>query len=418
MLNKLRDIYHEFPGTFWTLMGASFIDRLGGALLFPFFTLYITERFNVGMTEAGLLFAIFAVTSLFGSVLGGAMTDKFGRRGMIIFGLVTSALSSIGMGLVEDLNLFYAIAAVTGLLSNTGGPAQQAMVADLLPEGQRAQGYGIWRVLANLAVTVGPAIGGFMATRSYLILFISDAVSSIITAVIVLAVLPETRPESTADQPEESFGQTFVGYAAVLRDTVFMAFMLISILTTIVYVQMNSTLAVYLRDIHAVSAQGYGYILSLNAGMVVLFQFWITRRTAKRPPLLLMALGTVLYAIGFAMYGFVSAFVMFLLAMVVITIGEMIIIPVAQALVAQFAPEDKRGRYMAMYGFSWTIPFAVGPLLAGLVLDNANPDWVWYASGIIGLVATLGYIWLHTRVGAGLRIPAGDVITTAVPGSD
>ena len=399
MLAKLQTVYGEFPTTFWTLMGASFIDRLGGALLFPFFTLYITEHFGVGMTEAGLLFAIFAVSSIFGSMFGGAMTDKFGRRSMILFGLITSGVSSIAMGLVNDLGLFYGIAALTGLLSNAGGPAQQAMVADLLPEKQRAQGYGIWRVLANLAVTIGPAVGGFMATRSYFVLFVSDAVTSVIMAIIVLAIIPETKPEKSAEQAEESFVQTFIGYGSVLRDFAFMAFILISILTTIVYVQMNSTLAVYLRDSHGVAAQGYGYILSLNAGMVVLFQFLVTRRTANRPPLLLMAVGTVLYAVGFAMYGFVASFVMFLLAMVVITVGEMILIPVAQALVAQLAPEEKRGRYMAMYGFSWTIPFAAGPLLAGLVLDNANPDWVWYASGIIGLAAAAGYVWLHGLVG-------------------
>jgi MFS family permease len=322
---------------------------------------------------------------------------------MILFGLVASGLSSVAMGLVNDLGLFYGIAALTGLLSNAGGPAQQAMVADLLPEEQRAQGYGIWRVLANLAVTIGPAVGGFLAARSYLILFISDAVTSGIMALIVLAIIPETKPGKAAEQPEESFTQTFIGYGSVLRDFVFMAFIAISILTTIVYVQMNSTLAVYLRDSHGVSAQGYGYILSLNAGMVVLFQFWITRRLTNRPPLLLMAAGTALYAIGFAMYGFVTSFVLFLLAMVVITVGEMILIPVAQALVAQLAPEDKRGRYMAMYGFSWTIPFAAGPLLAGLILDNANPNWVWYASGIIGLAAVVGYTWLHGLVGEQIR---------------
>lgn len=406
MLAKLQTVYGEFPTTFWTLMGASFIDRLGGALLFPFFTLYITEHFGVGMTEAGLLFAIFAVSSLFGSMFGGAMTDKFGRRGMILFGLITSGISSIAMGLVNDLGLFYGIAALTGLLSNAGGPAQQAMVADLLPEKQRAQGYGIWRVLANLAVTIGPAVGGFLATRSYLILFISDAVTSVIMALIVLAIIPETKPEKSAEQMDESFIQTFIGYGSVLRDFAFMAFIVISILTTIVYVQMNSTLAVYLRDSHGVAAQGYGTILSLNAGMVVLFQFWVTRRTANRPPLLLMAAGTVLYAVGFALYGFVANFTLFLLAMVIITVGEMILIPVAQALVAQLAPEDKRGRYMAMYGFSWTIPFAAGPLLAGLVLDNGNPNWVWYASGIIGLAAAAGYVWLHGLVGVQIQSQA------------
>ncbi len=403
MFVRWQAIYREYPSNFWTLMAASFIDRLGGALLFPFFTLYITERFDVGMTEAGIIFTIFSVSSIIGSMFGGAMTDKFGRRWMIVFGLATSALSSLVMGFVDSLLVFYAIAGFAGLFSNAGGPAQQAMVADILPKAQRAQGYGIWRVLANLAVTIGPAIGGLLAARSYLALFLSDAVTSLVMAGMVIALLPETKPEKAADKPEESLRQTLAGYTAVLRDNIFMLYIVISILMVIVYVQMNSTMAVYLRDSRGIPAQGYGYILSMNAGMVVLFQFWITRKTSHLPPLLVIAAGVALYAVGFAMYGFVSAFALFLVGMVIITMGEMLILPAAQALTAQFAPEDMRGRYMAMYGFSWTIPFAIGPLLGGMVMDSGHSNWVWYGSGILGTMAALGFVWLHTAVGNRLQ---------------
>jgi MFS family permease len=402
---RVQNAYQEFPGTFWTLVGATFIDRLGGALLFPFFALYVTHKFGVGMTQVGILFTIFAATSFVGSMLGGALTDKFGRRGVIIFGLVTSALSSLCMGLVNDLNLFYILAAFVGLLADTGGPAQQAMVADLLPKEKHAQGYGILRVAFNLAVTIGPAIGGLLATQSYLFLFIADAISSAITAVVVYFALPESKPQQAEGEPEQSLWQAFGGYNKVLRDGMYMAFLVVSMLAVVVYVQMNSTLSVYLRDVHGVPAQGYGYILSLNAAMVVLLQFWITRRVTPHPPMLMMALGTAFYAVGFAMYGFVSTFVLFMAAMVVITIGEMVVVPVAQALVANFAPDDMRGRYMAMFGFSWTIPFAVGPLLAGLVMDNYNPNWVWYASGILCSMAILGYLMLHTRIRKRLSKP-------------
>jgi MFS family permease len=136
-------------------------------------------------------------------------------------------------------------------------------------------------------------------------------------------------------------------------------------------------------------------LLSLNAAMVVLMQFPITRRVTKYPPMLVMASGTILYAIGFAMYGFVSAYLMFVLAMVIITIGEMIVSPVSQALVASFAPEDMRGRYMAVSGFSWGIPFAVGPYLAGLIIDGPNPNYLWYVAGFIGVLSTLGFLSLH-----------------------
>ncbi len=103
-----------------------------------------------------------------------------------------------------------------------------------------------------------------------------------------------------------------------------------------------------------------------------------------------------MYAIGFAMYGFVGNYGMFILAMVIITIGEMIVAPIGQALVANFAPEQMRGRYNAVFGnLAWGIPFAIGPLLAGKLVDNFNPNWLWYACGIIGLLSVLSYLALH-----------------------
>ena len=398
--NRLRIIYEDYPRQFWVLVLGTFVDRIGGALLWPFFTLYITRKFGVGMTQVGVMFGLFSLASIVGSTLGGALTDYLGRKSMLIFGLIASATASLVMGVVDSLDLFMAAAIFVGLLADVGGPAQQAMVADLLPEDQRAQGFGILRVVANLAVTIGPAIGGLLAARSYLILFVCDAITSIITAVIALLVIRETKPVSRSqEESRPSIWQTFRGYGAVARDVTYMIYLGACTLMVIVYMQMNTTLSVYLRDTHGVAVQGFGYILSLNAAMVVLFQFYVSQRLRGQPPLRLMTIGTILYAIGFSMYGFVWSYSAFLFAMVIITIGEMVVVPVSQAFVAQLAPEDMRGRYMAFFGFSWIVPGMVGPLLAGLIMDNTDPRWVWYAAGMLGLVAAAVFAGLHRRVG-------------------
>jgi MFS family permease len=111
-----------------------------------------------------------------------------------------------------------------------------------------------------------------------------------------------------------------------------------------------------------------------------------------------MAAGTLLYAIGFSMYGYVSLYVLFLVAMAIITIGEMLVTPVSESIVAGLAPEEMRGRYMAVYGFSWLLPFAIGPFLAGLIMDNYDPRWVWYSAGIIGVLSAATYFGLEKKV--------------------
>jgi MFS family permease len=393
----IRNLYRSYRRSFWILVGATFIDRLGGALLFPFFALYITEKFSVGMTEVGVLFALFSLSSFVGSFLGGALTDRVGRRRILIFGLLASSFSTLLMGFIESLQAFYVMALIAGIFTDVAGPAHQAMVADLVPEPKRAEGYGILRVAFNLAVVIGPAIGGLLAARSYQLLFVTDAIVSTIVAGIVYFFLRETKPQPHADAKSETVGATFKGYGRVLRDGTFMLFVFMCILMGLVYMNMNTTLGVYLRDVHNAQELDYGLLLSINALMVVVLQFPISHAITDRPPLLMMAFGTALYALGFAMYGFVSTGDAFILAMVIITFGEMIVSPVAQSLTARFAPEDMRGRYMAIFGISWSIPFMIGPLLAGLVLDNLNPNLLWYAAGFIGFLAVLGFLYLQRR---------------------
>lgn len=398
-IRRLQTVYQEYPSQFWLVVGASFIDRLGGAMLFPFFTLYLTRKFGISMTTVGLIFGLFSLSGVIGAIVGGALTDRLGRKRMLLVGLVFSALTSVLMGVITELPLFILATLLVGLLADAAGPAQQALVADLLPEDKRTSGFGILRVVFNLAVVIGPLIGGLLATQSYLLLFVADAITSLITAVIVYVVLQETwHPKVEEGEAPESIGQTFRNYLNVIQDHAFAWFLIASVLMALVYIQMNTTLAVYLRDVHGVDERGFSYILSLNAAMVVLFQFPITRRIEKYRPLLVMTAGTLLYAVGFTMYGFSSTFFLFLAAMVIITIGEMFVSPVSQAIATRLAPENMRGRYMAVFGFSWMIPFMIGPLMAGLIFDNLKPEMLWYISGILGLAAAAGYYLLELRV--------------------
>ena len=392
---RVDKIYREYPRQFWIIVGSNFIDRIGGGMIFPFFALYITKQFQVGMTEVGLLFALFSISDMFGNMIGGALTDFLGRKSMIIMGLIISALTSLAMGMVQQLEWFFVMGAVSGLFATAAGPAHQAMLTDILPDKKRAEGFGVMRVAANLVVAIGPAIGGFIASYSYLILFIADTVTSLITALIVYLVVEETRQEEKEESEKKGFKETFIGYGVVLKDRKFMAFVIISTIATIVYSQMYSTLSVFLRDVHGVPESGYGWLMTLNAGMVVLFQFMITRKISDKPPMLILALGSALYVIGFGMYGFVSAYLFFMLAMVIITVGEMVVIPVAQAYVGKAAPEDMRGRYSGVMGFSWMIPWMIGPLLAGLLIDNGYPNWVWYGSAILASISVVGFLWLR-----------------------
>jgi len=399
-IERLRATYAEYPPQFWVLIGASFIDSIGGAMMFPYFTLYLTKRFGVGMTQVGLVFAVFSVTGLLGSTIGGALADRVGRRTMLIFGLVASALSSLLMAFAGSFALFVAISLVVGMMARTGMPAQRAMVADLLPAGKRTQGYGMLRVTHNLAIAIGPAIGGFVAMRSYMALFITDAVASSITALIVYMAIRETRPISASEaagEKQPSIFRSFGGYSVALRNGIFMLFMGAYILQTMAAQQMFGTLGVFMRDVRGFTEQNFGLVVTVNGLMVVLFQFPITHLCRNIPRLRLMALGALFYAVGLLMYGVVEPYGLFLVAMAIATIGETMTAPTSQAMAAELAPEDMRGRFMAVYGLSWSISSAIAPTLAGVVMDAGHPYWVWYGASALALVAATAYMGVQRR---------------------
>jgi len=395
LLARTKKVYNEYPRAFWIYNIIVFIDRLGGFMLYPFFALYLTQKFDIGMSTVGILFAVFSISGMVGSALGGALTDRMGRKVVIVASLILSSLSALGMGFAPTMGIFVAVVVVVGTLSSIGHPAHEAVVADLLPPDKRAEGYGIIRVVFNIAVIIAPPIAGLLIANSYLTLFIVDAIISLISVAIVILALPETKPQALAHVKPETMKQTFAGYGRVFKDTPFVAFIGVTVMMTLVYMNMNSTLGVYMRDQQGMPEINFGALLSLNAVIVVLLQFWVARRLEKYKPMLMMAAGSLLYAIGFAMYGFVSGIVLFAIAMIIITIGEMIVSPFQQSVVANFAPEEMRGRYMAVSSLSWSVAFTIGPYFAGLILDSTNPNNLWLLCGGIGILATLGFMVLN-----------------------
>ncbi|MBI9049161.1 MAG: MFS transporter [Anaerolineaceae bacterium] len=404
MRSRFERYINEYPKAFWTLVVAVFIDHIGSALLYPFLALYVTRHFNVGMTEAGQMFSIFAITAISGSFIGGAIADKFGRKRMILIGILASASASLLLGFIHEISVFYIAVGVSGLLANAGSPAQNAMVADLLPQEKQASGFGIIRVAYNVSFAIGPVLGGFLAEKNFLLLFILDAALSLITAVFIFVLIPETKPAETIAQKAQTLAMTFTGYLSVFKDRLFVLVIAALVLIQTVYEQLNTTLPVFLRDSHGILPSQFGLLLSMNAIMVVFLQIWITNRTTKIPPMLVMAFSGLMYLIGFGIFGFFATMPWFILGIILITIGEMAQSPVALSAVSRFASEDKRGRYMAFFEFGWVLPSTYASYCGGLVLDNLNPNWLWYGCILVGLLVILVYTALHIFGGNKIRV--------------
>lgn len=399
MIEKLRATYDDYPSQFWLLMTASFVDFVGGFLIFPFFSLYFTEKFDVSLTQVGIIYAIWAFSGILGQALGGALADRAGRKLMVIIGLIFSALTSLGFALVEEFSLVYVTAVVGGLFSSIAWPARQAMIADLLPDNKLTEGYSISRVVGNLAFAIGPAIGGLLASVSYVLLFFIDALTSLLTAIIIAKFLLETQPKSIVEKTsQQSVSDIYLGYFKVLKDRILVVMIFLAGIVGSVYWQWYFSVPVFMRNVHNMPAYYYGSMMSVAGIIVVVAQLPLTRSLRSYPPIKIMVAGSLLFALGFGLFGIVTGYSLFMVAFVIITFGEMLFFPTQETIVARLAPEEMRARYMAISGIGFSLPNIFGPALGGYFLDKFDPHLFWYLTGIVCIIGAVSFLTFHARL--------------------
>ena len=398
----------DYPYSIWTMTGGTFINTFGGSMVFPIFTLYFTGKFGLSLAEAGLLASLFVVGSMVGQPLGGFLTDRVGRKGVMVFSLCAEAVLSLGMALAPDLPILVIDILLFGVTVPMFNPASAAMVADLVPPQRRAASYGLLRIAQNAGVALGPTVAaamlavqrgpdGTLPANAYLPLFVGDAVSSLIFAWIIVTRLRESKPQAEAATTPAATANASPpdarasGYGRVFRDTTFVNFVVLYGLIGIVYSQMNTTFGVYMNRSFGIPQEHYGLMLASNAALVVLFQFSIARWVDWHERSQMLALGAALYGAGFGLIGFVGTSFMFEVAVIILTLGEMVIVPASQTLAADLAPIDMRGRYQAVYGVAASFGFGIGPVVAGHLFDVGLGQWIWIASLFIGLAVAVGY---------------------------
>jgi MFS family permease len=263
--------------------------------------------------------------------------------------------------------------------------------------------------VSNLGIAIGPAIGGFIATRSYLISFLAAASASAIYFFVILLFTKETKPEAAIQ--DEGSAEVSGGYGHLLRDVHFLLFCLTLGVMGIAYAQVMTILPVYIKDQYQIVESQYGLIMATNAAMVVLFQYPVAKllkRVALGPTL---SAGALFVAVGLGIVAVSSTFSMFLLSMVIVTIGELIFAPSSTTYAADVAPETMRGRYMGVYGMSFGLSFGLAPAVGGMINDRLGPVVVWYSMAGVALLTAVAFLMLGRLTMGGRRSKEGIIST-------
>lgn len=395
--DRWRTLTDGLPGPFWALLAGTFVTK-AGAFVAPMMFVYLTQVRGVPATTAGLVASAFGVGSFLGTLSGGVLADRVGRRVTMLGSLVLGAGTLLALGSATHVGAIGALAFLLGLTADAYRPASQALVADLVAPEHRVKAFGIQYWAINLGFAVAASVGGAFAEHHFRWLFVGDAATTLVLALVVFLAVPETRPvavSSPAGAPAAPAGSLLTP----VLDPRFAPLLLLNVVVLLVFFQ-------HLTGIPAdMAAKGlptswFGYAIAVNGVVIVFVQPIVLRAvtTARRSRVL--ALASVLTGLGFGMTTLATSLPTYMLSVAVWTLGEVLFAPVNAALVADLAPPALRGRYQGAYGMTWSFGAAVAPVVGPWIAVHAGLPALWGLSlGLCLVVAAAHLLWTPRVLG-------------------
>ena len=390
-------MFHRFELGVWVVTIIQFFTVIGFSICLPFLSLYLYQDRGLSMTMVGMMLLAAGLCSAVTQALGGALSDRFGRRPILLMATSVSIFLYSGLAVLIGISapvwaIVVAYIAGRSVLTITR-PVISAMVADFTSKQKLTEAYGILRIGANIGWAAGPAIGGYLATfLPYGWLF---GIAPLTCGIVSLIVFFFVRESSHTVGRRLSFRSML----PTTDDRAFLVFVGLSLLTFIVMGQMVGTLSIFAVDRVGFSTAQYGLLLTLNGLIVILFQYPVTLALKRLAKFRALVLGSLLYAVGYLSLGWIAQFEWALIAMAIITAGEIIHSPITLSVIGELSPEDQKGRYMGLFGLSQTVGIAIGPLIGGVLIDAfpLDPELVWAPIASIALIAAIGYHWWARR---------------------
>lgn len=440
----LFSMYRGLPGSIYALFFARLVNA-AGSFIFPFLTLFLTERLGYTASHAGLFIFLLSVSSIPGAFVGGRLADFFGRRRVL---LVTQALAAAcfvpcGFLLASPVTPWLILAGNFFLASVR--PCQQAIVTDLTSAGTRQAGFSLLYLGNNIGFALGPLLAGFLYRNAAAWIFWGNALAMYGSLLFVLMFVPETLPcrgdaagpaqkdvrdavrsradaagaapahgcpDDTAYGERPAFGSTL---AALFERPFLLGFIALSVLSGFVYSQHSFTLPLQLHDLFgADGATLFGFVMSANAIVVVALTAPLIALTRRFDPVVNQGLAAVLYAAGFGMLAFVRAVPLYMLSTAVWTAGEILSATNMNVYIASHTPVTHRGRFNAVIPVVTSVGSSSGPLFMGGVIGLIPISSVWLVVSILGTAAAAGFFLLgRAERSAASRVSAPPVAGAA-----
>lgn len=377
---------------FWIRFWGQLLTGIGNFMIMPFMAIYLSSKVGGQVALVGVIMSLGPVGALVGSLLGGYLADRFGRKPVMFFSLVGTAVSLFMFIFIQSALFFALVNFSQGFFNSLFRPAADAMVSDIMTEEERQEAYGLLRVGVNVGAAIGPLIGVWAFTFSRNMVFLATAIVYLGFSAAVLIWVRETRPSSKI----RTYVNVGMRYFYVFDDKILLFSVIAGTMVQTAYAVAADFSPLYLMGRVEGVYNPTAYMFALNGAMVVFLQMPITRRIRDLKPGFVMAWAALFTGIGTMGVGFFDTLILLLLDYAILTVGEMLMAPTHTALLANIAPEDKRGLYMGIGGLTWVSGGFFGPLLAGFIMDALGGRALFTVMGLLA-VASMGIFHMIDR---------------------
>jgi len=397
-MRKIIQIYKAsfsgLPKQAWLLALVVLVNRSGMMVIF-FLTLYLTQNLGFSVTRAGYIMGVWGAGSLFGSYLGGWLSDRWGTYRVQWMSLLWGGIGFIVLGRMQTFQSIAITLFILAVIAEAFRPASLTAFSEICPPATRTRGLVLNRMAANLGVAVGPAVGGVLARMDYAYLFWVDGMTCLAAAAVFIAMFQHGRKFKKIQTPT---GTQRMRMLSPWRDSIFMGMMGLMLVMGMVFNQIFSTWPVYLREVHLLFEDQIGLLLAVNAIFIVILEMPLIHRIENKPPILIIAAGTVMLFSGFFILPFGTGYGYVILTVILWTFGEMLVFPLAATFIAGRAADENRGQYMGFFTLTFSLAFVLGPNLGTRIYAAWGPENLWLGSGIVGVIVCLGFVRIHQAV--------------------
>jgi predicted MFS family arabinose efflux permease len=394
-LSLYKNAYSGLSPSTWWLSFIMLVNR-SGTMVLPFMTIYLTASKGYSIGMAGVVMALFGLGAVTGAFLGGKLTDRIGFYPVQLITLLGGGVLFMILGQMQAFPLICLFTYLLSLVNEAFRPANSTAIVAYSKDNTRTRSYALHRLAINLGWAVGSALGGVLAARSYTLLFWVDGATNIIAALLLVYLLRPSKQVKPAAKKETVKDPLHSAY----RDKIYLWFILLTILFATCFFQLFTNLNAYYKIELHFSEQFIGLIGALNGVMIAVIEMVLVFKLEnRRPSLFYIIRGTLLVGTAYFMLNiFHIEHVMALLMMVVMTMGEILVLPFMNTFWTARSAEHNRGEYAGLYTIAWSIAQTAGPFLASQLAERAGFTVLWWVLGAMSVVTAAGFVWLKRKL--------------------